>query len=43
MSMFDMTDPKLKQIGELLQKVEINALTPIEAMMKLNEMKRLLE
>jgi len=27
----------------LLQKVEINALTPIEAMMKLNEMKRLLE
>lgn len=43
MSMFDMTDPKLKQIGEVLQKVEINALTPIEAMMKLNEMKRLLE
>ncbi len=43
MSMFDMTDPKLKQIGELLQKVEINVLTPIEAMMKLNEMKRLLE
>ncbi len=43
LSMFDMTDPKLKQIGDILQKVEVNALTPIEALMKLNELKRILD
>ena len=43
LSMFDMTDPKLKQIGDILHKVEVNALTPIEALMKLNELKRILE
>ncbi|HEY0262126.1 MAG TPA: DNA mismatch repair protein MutS, partial [Chitinophagales bacterium] len=42
MSMFDMSDPKLKRVGEVLEKVEINALTPIEALMKLNELKGLL-
>jgi DNA mismatch repair protein MutS len=43
LSMFDMTDPKLKQIGDILYKVEVNALTPIEALMKLNELKKILE
>jgi DNA mismatch repair protein MutS len=43
LSMFDMTDPKLKQIGDILHKVEVNALTPIEALMKLNELKKILE
>jgi DNA mismatch repair protein MutS len=43
LTMFDMSDPKLKRIGEVLEKVEINALTPIEALMKLNELKKLLE
>lgn len=43
LTMFDMSDPKLKRVGEVLEKVEINALTPIEALMKLNELKRLLE
>lgn len=43
LTMFDMSDPKLKRVGEVLEKVEINALTPIEALMKLNELKKLLE
>lgn len=42
LSFFDMTDPKLKRIAEEIEKLEVNALTPIEALMKLNELKRLL-
>jgi DNA mismatch repair protein MutS len=43
MSMFDMTDPKLKGIAAIIEKLEINALTPIEALMKLHELKKMLE
>jgi DNA mismatch repair protein MutS len=43
MSFFDMTDPKLKEIAAAIEKLEINALTPIEALMKLHELKKMLE
>ncbi len=43
LSMFDLSDPKLKALGDALEKVEVNALTPIEALMKLNELKKLME
>ncbi len=43
MSMFDMTDPKLKGVAAQIEKLEINALTPIEALMKLHELKKMLE
>jgi DNA mismatch repair protein MutS len=43
LSMFDLSDPKLKAVGDALEKVEVNALTPIEALMKLNELKKMME
>ena len=39
LSMFEPTDPALERIRELLQHLDVNTLTPIEALMKLNEMK----
>lgn len=43
MSIFDMSDPKLKGVAAAIEKLEINALTPIEALMKLAELKKMLE
>jgi DNA mismatch repair protein MutS len=43
MSIFDMSDPKLKGVAAAIDKLEINALTPIEALMKLHELKKMLE
>lgn len=36
-------DPRFEKIEELLSRVDINALTPIEALLKLNEIKRIME
>ena len=36
MSLFDM-DPKSKEIQELLNTMDINTLSPVEALLKLNE------
>jgi DNA mismatch repair protein MutS len=41
LSFFQLDDPVLEQIREELLKTDINTLTPIEAMMKLNEIKKL--
>ncbi len=43
LSFFDMNDPKMKRLTEELEKIEVNAMTPVEAMMKLHELKKLLE
>jgi DNA mismatch repair protein MutS len=43
LSFFDMSDPKLKQVAEEIEKIEVNAMTPVEAIMKLQELKKLLE
>ena len=43
LSIFDTGDPKLLQIKEALQHLDLNALTPIELMMKVNEWKKMLE
>lgn len=43
LQMFQMEDPKLKELVERLQAVDVNTLTPIEALMKLNEVKQMLE
>jgi DNA mismatch repair protein MutS len=40
---FQLDDPVLESIKEELQTMKIEALTPIEALMKLNEMKRMVE
>jgi DNA mismatch repair protein MutS len=43
LSFFDINDPKMKRLAEEIEKIEINAMTPVEAIMKLQELKKLLE
>ena len=42
MALFD-ADPKLKEVRELLSKVDINTMSPVEALLKLNEILSLLK
>ncbi len=42
MSFFNLDDPLLEEIKEEILNLDINTLTPIEAMMKLNDIKRML-
>jgi len=42
MSFFNLDDPLLEEIKDEILNLDINTLTPIEAMMKLNEIKRML-
>lgn len=42
MNIFQLDDPALQQIKEELLNTDINTLTPVEALLKLNEIKRLL-
>ena len=42
LSFFQLNDPVLEQVKEELLKVDINILTPVEALMKLNDIKRML-
>lgn len=41
LSFFQLDDPTLAQIKEEIQNLDINTLTPVEALMKLNEIKKL--
>ena len=41
MSFFQLNDPVLDQIKEDVLKIDINTLTPVEALLKLNEIKKL--
>jgi DNA mismatch repair protein MutS len=40
LSIFESADPTLKNIGEILASIDVNTLTPIEALMKLHELKK---
>ena len=42
LSFFQLDDPVLKQIKDEIMRTDINTLTPVEALMKLNEIKKLL-
>lgn len=42
LNIFNLDDPLLEEIKEEIMSLDINVLTPIEALMKLNEIKRLL-
>ncbi len=42
LSFFNLDDPLLEQVKEEIIDLDINTLTPVEALMKLNEIKRLL-
>lgn len=43
LSFFDMSDPKMKRLAEEIERIEVNAMTPVEAIMKLHELKKMLE
>ena len=43
LSMFGMEDPRLEEIKKMLEQMDVNTLTPIEALMRVSEMKRVLE
>jgi DNA mismatch repair protein MutS len=43
LNIFEAADPKLVEIKELLEKLDLNGMTPIDCMMKLNDLKRMLE
>ncbi len=42
LSIFSMDDPRLIQLKEILEKVDINTLTPVEALLKLDELRKLI-
>jgi DNA mismatch repair protein MutS len=42
LSFFNLDDPLLENIKQEILQVDINTLTPVEALMKLNEIKRML-
>ena len=42
LSFFNLDDPLLEEIKEEIMNTDINTLTPVEALMKLNEIKRML-
>jgi DNA mismatch repair protein MutS len=42
LSFFQLNDPVLEQIHDELVSIDINALTPVEALMKLNEIKKII-
>jgi DNA mismatch repair protein MutS len=42
LSFFDPVDPEAEKIKDLLRKLDVNALSPIEALLKLNELKGML-
>ncbi|MCO6162225.1 DNA mismatch repair protein MutS [Flavobacterium sp. NRK F7] len=42
LSIFNLDDPLLEEIKEEILNIDINTLTPVEALMKLNEIKRML-
>ena len=41
MSIFQLEDPVLKQIRDEIKDMDINELTPLEALNKLNEIKKI--
>ncbi len=43
LSIFQMDDPKMMRIKEALEEIDINTLSPVEALLKLNELKALME
>ena len=42
LNMFSMDDPRLMKLKEVIEQVDINTMTPVEALLKLNELRKLL-
>ena len=43
LSFFNLDDPLLEEIKDEILHLDINTLTPVEALMKLNEIRRMLQ
>lgn len=43
LKLFDASDPRFEEIKKLLEQTDINTISPVEALLKLNELKLLLE
>ena len=43
LSFFQLDDPTLLKIRDVIKDIDINSLTPVEALMKLNEIKKILD
>lgn len=43
MTMFGISDPRLEEMRRMVFETDVNSLSPIEALMKLNELKKVLE
>ncbi|MFT7250264.1 MAG: DNA mismatch repair protein MutS [Arcticibacterium sp.] len=43
LSFFDAPDPKIQELKEKMDAIDVNTLSPIEALLKLNELKKLVE
>ncbi|MFT4521151.1 MAG: DNA mismatch repair protein MutS [Bacteroidia bacterium] len=43
LNLFSIDDPKIKELTEQLNSIDANSLTPIEALLKLNELKNILD
>jgi DNA mismatch repair protein MutS len=43
LSIFETVDPAMGAIKEAIQQIELNTMTPIDCMMKLNELKKMIE
>jgi len=43
LTMFGVSDPKIEELHRQLKSMEVNSLTPIDALMKLQELKRLVD
>ena len=42
LSMFE-ADPRMEEVRALLSKIDVNSISPIEALLKINEMKSILK
>lgn len=42
LNMFSMDDPRLLKLKSILEEVDVNTMTPVEALLKLNELRKLL-
>jgi DNA mismatch repair protein MutS len=43
LNMFELNDPAMVRLREIFQKLDINTITPVEALLKLNELKLLVD
>jgi DNA mismatch repair protein MutS len=43
LKIFETIDPRMEKVKSILQDIDLNAMTPIETMMKLNELKKLVK